>query len=352
MPAGTTLHELGPDVESVVDPHVDPHAVALSGHSAVVRAEDGGWYDGGVGPMQPDPISSARLSTGRTHDAEPVADQAMWRAEAPDPDGERQVAPTPSPWRQLRTSRIDPGRRAAAALAAVALAAAAVTGAVVFRGRPAQVALPEVVRSGVPLPGSTSGTSAGGEPALNQTQGGPTAVGAGAAGAVNASPGEVVVAVAGKVRRPGVVRLPAGSRVDDAVRAAGGAMTSDSLGLLNLARRLVDGEQILVGVVAPGEAGAGAGAVPGGAAGAGPAMGGGAGGGAQAGGAGNGGVALDLNAATASDLDALPGIGPVLAERIIAWRTEHGRFAGVDQLREVPGIGEAKFLVLRPKVTV
>ena len=73
---------------------------------------------------------------------------------------------------------------------------------------------------------------------------------------------------------------------------------------------------------------------------------------AAAGSAAAGGGLLDLNTATAGDLDGLPGIGPVLAQRIVDWRTEHDRFGSVDQLREVTGIGEAKFEDLREKVTV
>ena len=108
-----------------------------------------------------------------------------------------------------------------------------------------------------------------------------------------------------------------------------------AVGLLNLARVLVDGEQVLVGVEPP----------PGAAA---PVEGSGGGPGAPA----AGGGLLDLNAASASDLDGLPGIGPVLAQRIVDWRTEHGRFASVDQLREVTGIGEAKYQDLVEKVVV
>jgi competence protein ComEA len=95
---------------------------------------------------------------------------------------------------------------------------------------------------------------------------------------------------------------------------------------------LVDGEQVLVGVDPPPGAPAAAS--------------GGGGGGASSGGL------LDLNAASASDLDALPGIGPVLAQRIVDWREENGRFASVDQLREVTGIGESKYADLERKVTV
>ena len=199
----------------------------------------------------------------------------------------------------LRTGRLDPGRRGAAALVVAALLAALVAGGVLLRGRPEEVLVPQVLSSGSPLPGASP------EPAPGP--GGP-----------GGPAGEVVVSVTGKVVRPGLVRLPAGSRVDDAVRAAGGPVPGASAGLLNLARRLVDGEQVLVGVEpaagAPAAAGSGT-AAPG--------------------------RLLDLNTATVADLDALPGIGPVLAQRILDWRTEHERFASVDQLREVTGIGEA-----------
>lgn len=194
--------------------------------------------------------------------------------------------------------RLDPGRRGAVALVVVALVAAAVAGGLAWRGRPVAVPVPVVEAVGEPLPGASAAAEQG---------------------------GEVVVAVAGKVRAPGLVRLPAGSRVDDAVRAAGGLLEGAEPGLLNLARRLVDGEQVLVGVDPP------PGAAPAPDA--------------------SGGL-IDLNAASASDLDALPGIGPVLAQRIVDWRTENGRFASVDQLREVTGIGEAKFQDLQAKVTV
>lgn len=142
--------------------------------------------------------------------------------------------------------------------------------------------------------------------------------------------GVVVVDVAGAVRRPGLVRLPLGSRVADAIAAAGGfAPGATSVGL-NLARKVADGEQVLV--APPGTPLAAAGAAP-------------VGGGSQGG-------KVDLNLATAGQLDGLPGVGPVLAERIVAWRTKHGRFASVEQLGEVPGIGEKKLEGLRDLVTV
>lgn len=192
------------------------------------------------------------------------------------------------------------------ALVAIAVVAALVAGVVLLRGRPQEVRAPEVLASGAPLPGAASpGSSAAGS-----------------------ADGQVVVAVAGKVRKPGLVRLPAGARVDDAVRAAGGLVPGASSGLLNLARRLVDGEQVLVGIDPP----AGA---------AGP-----TGSGGPAGGL------LDLNAATVEQLEGLPGVGPVLAERIVEWRTEHTRFGSVDQLREVSGIGESKYSAIKSKVRV
>lgn len=154
------------------------------------------------------------------------------------------------------------------------------------------------------------------------------------AASATASPStDVVVDVAGKVRRTGIVRVPAGSRVVDALAAAGGALPGVDLTALNLARRLVDGEQLLVGVPAP-AGGSTSAAGPGGPTGADP------------------GVPLDLNAATVDQLQELPGVGPVLAQRIVDWRVAHGRFSSVDELREVSGIGAKKFADLRTRVRV
>jgi competence protein ComEA len=142
------------------------------------------------------------------------------------------------------------------------------------------------------------------------------------------------VHVVGQVRRPGVVRLAAGSRVQDAVRAAGGARSGADLAAVNLARLVVDGEQIVV--PRPGETVAPA---------QGPPV-----GGADPGSAGA--APVDLNAATPEQLDALPGVGPVLAGRIIDFRTQHGRFTSVDELSEVSGIGDTVLERLRPLVRV
>lgn len=147
-------------------------------------------------------------------------------------------------------------------------------------------------------------------------------------GASDRGSAQLVVHVAGLVHTPGVVRLPAGARVLDAVEAAGGARDGVDLTGLNLARLVTDGEQVFVGVSPP----AGAAATPG---------------------AGESESKLvNLNTATNDQLEALPGIGPALAGRIMAWRDEHGRFASVDELQEVSGIGPATFAELADLVTV
>ncbi|MCF3104010.1 helix-hairpin-helix domain-containing protein [Streptomyces roseoverticillatus] len=149
--------------------------------------------------------------------------------------------------------------------------------------------------------------------------------------------GAVVVDVAGKVRRPGVLRLPPGSRVADALAAAGGARPGADTTGLNRARVLVDGEQIVVGAPAGGPGGP---AGPGGA----PASPAAAGGGPAPGGP------VSLNSATVEQLDALPGVGPVLARHILDYRTQHGGFRSVEELRKVNGIGSRCFTDLRPLV--
>jgi competence protein ComEA len=152
------------------------------------------------------------------------------------------------------------------------------------------------------------------------------------------SAGVLLVHVVGQVRRPGVVRLPPGSRVLDAVQAAGGLLSSADLNHVNLARPVVDGEQILV--PKPGES-IPAGVLPGA-----------AGGGDGTMTAGSLGGLIDLNSADAAALDSLPGVGPVLAQRILDWRTAHGRFTSVDELGEVTGIGDKLMAQIGPKVRV
>lgn len=143
-----------------------------------------------------------------------------------------------------------------------------------------------------------------------------------------AAAGEVTVDVAGKVRHPGIVVLDTGSRVVDAIEAAGGARPGVDLSSLNLARLLLDGEQVLVGVAVP--AGVTAAAASGEPAGA----------------------LVNLNTAGQTELEALPEVGPVTALAIMSWRDEHGGFTAVDELLEVDGIGDATLEQLAPHVTV
>src|SRR4051794_389993 len=146
---------------------------------------------------------------------------------------------------------------------------------------------------------------------------------------------ESVVHVAGAVRRPGVYRLPAGARVQDAVERAGGARSSGDVNAINLAAKVADGQQIFV--PARGRAGATAGAATGG------------GGSSGAGGSAPG-PPISLNSATAEQLDTLDGVGPATAQKIIAWRTQHGGFRSVADLGQVPGIGPKKLAALKDKV--
>ncbi|MFE2289981.1 helix-hairpin-helix domain-containing protein [Streptomyces sp. NPDC059452] len=216
--------------------------------------------------------------------------------------------------------------RTLAALALVLLAALCLAAFHFWSVRPQGVRAPEAVESGA---------SAVAEDALRP--GGVDQVPGPAAGAPPSPPpgaaGQIVVDVSGKVHRPGVQRLPAGSRVADALRAAGGVRAGTDVTALNRARVLMDGEQVLVGLPqdrdAPGAAGGAAGAPgppPGPAA------------------------PLSLSAATKEQLEALPGIGPVLAQHIIDHRTESGGFRSVDELRQVNGIGDRRFADLRPLV--
>ena len=169
----------------------------------------------------------------------------------------------------------------------------------------------------------------------------------GAAGAASAGK-RLVVDVSGKVREPGVHRLPSGSRVADALEAAGGLRPGADTNGLNRARLLVDGEQIVVGAPGKGSEGPQPG-TPG------PAAGQGAGSGAAAasGGSATGasGAPISLSSATPEQLETLPGVGPVLAQHIVDYRTEHGGFNSIDQLQEVNGIGDKRFADIKPQVT-
>ncbi|MFE1438915.1 helix-hairpin-helix domain-containing protein [Streptomyces sp. NPDC058739] len=217
-------------------------------------------------------------------------------------------------------SRCGLERRSVVALAVVLVVAAGLAVQHFWSGRTQPVAAPEVVRAADSYVEERTDSTAA-EPGPSSSEGGAR---------VGAPPAEIVVDVSGKVREPGIHRLPAGSRVADALQAAGGVRPGTKLDSLNRARFLVDGEQVIVGGpagVAPG--GVMGGAVPGAVTPAGPA------------------APVSLGTATVEQLDGLPGVGPVLAQRIIDYRTQHGGFRSVDELREVNGIGERRFADLR-----
>jgi competence protein ComEA len=147
--------------------------------------------------------------------------------------------------------------------------------------------------------------------------------------------GRLTVHVAGAVRRPGVYRLPAGARVNDALRRAGGPRGRADLAAVNLAATLEDGRQVLVPERVPaGAAPAAAGSAGSGAAGGAPAP------------------PVNLNTATLEQLDTLDGVGPGIAQRILDYREQHGGFSRVEELGEVPGIGAKRLATLTPLVTV
>jgi competence protein ComEA len=141
----------------------------------------------------------------------------------------------------------------------------------------------------------------------------------------------LVVHVVGAVHRPGLYRLPDGSRIDDAVRRAGGPKPKAELALVNLAAPVADGQQVVVPTKSPVAHGVAAG-------------------GSGSEGPGVSGVKVHLNSATLEELDTLPGVGPVTAQKILDYRTANGAFRSVEELDAVPGIGPARLEELRPLV--
>ncbi len=225
----------------------------------------------------------------------------------------------------LAAIRADPGRAGLFALGAVGVIAVMVTVVAMTRDKPPPVVsakLPPVqmVSSAAPSPSSTM------PPAPQQP---------------------VVVSVVGLVHKPGLVTLQPGARIADAVAAAGGTLDGADLVGLNMAQRVADGEQIIVGIapppgeptrlgsgVTPASGGPSATALPSASQSASPSG------------------PIDLNTATVEQLDTLPGIGPVTAAAIVAWRDANGKFTSVDQLGEVDGIGPARMEKLRSLVRV
>jgi competence protein ComEA len=227
------------------------------------------------------------------------------------------VLPPDGPRARVRAVLAGAGRQRVA-VALLALAALVAAGAVWARATP---------RSDGASPGQDATAPA--DQTLPRATPDPPA-GAGRSPAAGPSD-RVAVHVAGRVRRPGLVRLPAGSRVHDAIRAAGGTTPGADLDAVNLARKLADGEQVRIpgpGDPAPPDAAASPGSA-----------------------AATPSAPLDLNTATTEQLDTLPGVGEVTAGRIIAYRTAHP-FTTVDELLEVPGIGQRRFEQLKDLVTV
>ncbi|ROT27140.1 ComEA family DNA-binding protein [Micromonospora sp. HM5-17] len=287
---------LGPDDRTApIRPATLPPAGSGSGRVPAARPR----------PREAGPPSRSGPLTEVGSPAEPgplAAAGSAERTRPPEEDG--------GPGRLGGPGPFDPGRRGVRALAVVAAIVVLGAAAWAWLSRPRAEPLPEPPAGGsAVVPASVPPSAGTGSP-------------------------EVVVAVAGRVRRPGLVRLPAGARVADALAAAGGAQPGVDVALLNLARKVTDGELILVGVTPP------PGAAPPGVA---------AGGGTVAPGTGG---KVNLNTATVAQLDALPGVGPVLAQRIVEHRERIGGFRSVSDLRQVNGIGDARYEELKDLVTV
>ncbi|MGV9554672.1 helix-hairpin-helix domain-containing protein [Streptomyces sp. NPDC003522] len=291
-------------------------AELLFGERDGERRESGAEPPEGGGAPESGTGGAGEATAGSEDDGRAVVSRGPggWRARAGPALRERLPV-----WAQARCGL---ERRSVLALAVVVVAVAAFAVQHFWTGRAQSVRAPEVVRAAAPY-GEDERAGPAEPSASAPASGGADPAGAGTAGA------QIVVDVTGKVRDPGIHRLPAGSRVVDALAAAGGVRPGTNTDGLNRARFLVDGEQVVVGGP-PGTGGPAAGAGPGGGtAGAGPS------------------APVSLNTATVDQLDTLPGVGPVLAQHIVDYRTQHGGFRSVDELREVNGIGERRFSDLR-----
>lgn len=227
----------------------------------------------------------------------------------------------------MREVRVDPGRRGMIVLVLVAAVAAVVAAVGVWRDRPEPRPIETSVVAGAPDSVAIVSPS----PAA-------VAVASGTASPTLA-PTEILVSVTGLVASPGVVRLPPDARVTDAIAAAGGTQPGANLTGMNLAAKLADGDSVVV-TDSPSAA-----ANPGSASGAST-------GGAAGGSSGPAGGLVNLNTADEAALDTLPGVGPVMAQNILAWRETNGTFTSVEQLQEISGIGPSRYAQLAQLVTV
>lgn len=206
--------------------------------------------------------------------------------------GRAEYSPTPEPAQVL----ITPPPQAVNPILKIVIVAVLVTAGLVWLNRPTPVSDPEVASPGIPLVASS------GNPVSLQGL------------------DQIVVDIKGDVLTPGLVTLPAGARVADAIAAAGGITPSADVTGINLAERLSDGQMIFIGNVQSMELSSD--------------------------------PRINLNLANESDLDSLPGVGPVMAGRIIAWRESNQRFHSIEELQEVPGIGPKVFANLKPLVRI
>lgn len=240
----------------------------------------------------------------------------------------------------VRDARVDPGRRGALVLGLVAALAAVAAAVGVWRDRPEPRPVQSISQPAIGAEYSSSGPSRVEVPRSGPRtgDGGPSGPSGGSPAPTRGGPPPAVLAVSvtGAVQRPGLVRVRAGSRVADAIAAAGGITAEADITGLNVATVLADGDSVVVGTAGmpPGS---------GNVSGAGPATGSTA---AAVSGP------LDLNSADNAALQELPGVGPVMAGNIIAWRDANGPFTSVDQLQEITGIGPARYAQLTPLVVV
>jgi competence protein ComEA len=206
--------------------------------------------------------------------------------------GRAEYSPTPEPAQIL----ITPPTQAINPILKIVIVAVLATAGLVWLNRPTPIAVPEVASPGIPI------TASSGTPVSSQGL------------------DQIVVDIKGDVQTPGLVTLPAGARVADAIAAAGGVTPNADVTGINLAERLSDGQMVFIGNAQSMQLSSD--------------------------------PRINLNLATESDLDSLPGVGPVMAGRIIAWRESNQRFHSIEELQEVPGIGPKVFANLKPLVRI